>query len=281
MVQGALDRQVLAPGGLVIESSSGNMALGLARACLLRDLRFVAVVDVKTSEVVRNMLLALGATLEVVTEPDPTTGEFLPARLRRVRELLSRLPGAIWLDQYSNLDNVRAHHATCDEILDELGRVDHLFVATSSYGTLRGCAERLRQRGLETQVIAVDSAGSVIHGGPLRPRRLPGHGSAVRPALYQDGLADRVMVVSEEESIAGCRLLASREGLLMGGSSGAVVAALLRSIGEFKDDAISALILCDRGERYLDTIYSDSWVASVSEAGFAGHPPSPNVASGA
>jgi N-(2-amino-2-carboxyethyl)-L-glutamate synthase len=140
------------------------------------------------------------------------------------------------------------------------GRVDYLFCATSTCGTLRGCAEFVRARGLATRIVAVDAAGSVIFGGVSAKRLLPGHGAAIRPALFQQGLADRVVHVTDRECVAGCRTLARREAILAGASSGAVVVAAHRLRDEIPSGSRCALILADRGERYLDTVYSDAWV---------------------
>ncbi len=255
MASGQISRDAV-----VIESSSGNMGIGLAQACSYFGLKFICVVDPKTTAQNIRLLEAYGAQVDRVTEPDARTGEFLQARLNRVRHLLASTPDGFWPNQYANLDNARAHHQTMREIVTALGRVDLLFCATSTCGTLRGCAEFARQHELPTRIIAVDAAGSVIFGGPPAKRLLPGHGAAVRPALYQDDLAQQVIHVTDLECIAACRLLARREAILAGASSGAVIAAVDRSRRAVPAGAVCAAILADRGERYLDTVYSDDWV---------------------
>jgi len=218
------------------------------------------VVDPKTTAQNIRLLEAYGAQLERVTEPDARTGEFLQARLNRVRDLLATRRNAFWTNQYANLNNARAHRQTMREIVTALGgEVDLLLVAASTCGTLRGCAEFVRQQRLSTRIIAVDAVGSVIFGGTRAKRLLPGHGAAVRPALYQPDLADQVIHVTDLECITGCRLLARREAILAGASSGAVIMAVDR-LRAVPDGAVCAVILPDRGERYLDTVYSDEWV---------------------
>jgi len=245
---------------VVIESSSGNMGIGLAQACSCLGLKFICVVDPKTTAQNIRLLKAYGARVECVTEPDAETGEFLPARLNRVRNLLASSSNGFWPNQYASLSNARAHHRTMHEIVTALGRVDLLLCATGTCGTLRGCSEYVRQRGLPTRIIAVDAVGSVIFGGPPAKRLIPGHGTAVRPALYREGLADQVVHVTDLECITGCRLLARREAILAGGSSGAVIMAVDRLRLSVPDGAVCVAILPDRGERYLDTVYSDQWV---------------------
>lgn len=248
---------------VVIESSSGNMGIGLAQACCRLGLKFICVVDSRTTAQNVRLLKAYGAQVEQVTEPDAQTGELLQARLNRVADLLASTRNGFWPNQYSNLHNALAHHQTMCEIVTALaGRVDVLFCATSTCGTLRGCAEYVRRHALPTRIVAVDAVGSAIFGGPRATRLLPGHGAALRPALFQPELADEVIHVSDLESVIGCRLLARREAILAGASSGAVIMAVQRARTTIPDDAVCVTILADRGERYLDTVFSDEWVES-------------------
>ncbi|MFI9275596.1 2,3-diaminopropionate biosynthesis protein SbnA [Kitasatospora sp. NPDC052896] len=251
----------LVPGkSVVVESSSGNLGIGLAQACQYYELRFVCVVDPRTNPQNIAVMRALGAEVEVVTEPDPVTGEFLPARIDRVRELVRTIPLAYCPDQYGNPLNALAHRHTMREIVEQLaGRLDYLFCATSTCGTLRGCAEYAREIGLPVRIVAVDAIGSVIFDQPPGARLLPGHGASVRPALMRPGLADEVVHVGDLDCLVGCRRLARREAILAGGSSGAVLSALDTVRGRIPAGSVCAVILPDRGERYLDTIYSDAW----------------------
>ncbi|MCX5410110.1 2,3-diaminopropionate biosynthesis protein SbnA (plasmid) [Streptomyces sp. NBC_00335] len=246
---------------VVVESSSGNLGVGLAQLCRSFGLRFICVVDARTTARNIDLLRAYQAEVEVVTEPDPQTGEFLPARLRRVRELTEQLPGAYWPNQYSNPLNPIAHHRTMEEIDRALGgRVDYLFSAVSTFGTLRGCAEYIRAHDLDTTVVGVDAAGSAIFGNPPGPRLLPGHGAAIRPPLADLTLADEVVHVPDLEAVAACRRLVRREAVLAGASSGAVVAALEQLADRIPAGSQCVLVFPDGGDRYLDTVYSDAWV---------------------
>jgi cysteine synthase A len=147
------------------------------------------------------------------------------------------------------------------EIASELdGQVDYLFCATSTCGTLRGCSEYIREQQLATRIIAVDAVGSVIFGQPSRKRLIPGHGAARRPELFRPDLADECVHVTDRDCVAGCRKLLRREALLCGGSSGGVLSAVEQVMHTIPARSTVAVILCDRGERYLDTIYSDRWV---------------------
>ncbi|MER8018032.1 MULTISPECIES: 2,3-diaminopropionate biosynthesis protein SbnA [Streptomyces] len=264
LLRGAIGEGRVVPGrSVVVESSSGNLGIGLAQACRYFGVRFVCVVDPRANRQNIAIMRALGAEVEVVTGIDPATGEYLPVRIRRVREILAGTEDAYCPDQYANPLNPRSHHATMREICEAVpGGLDYLFCATSSCGTLRGCAEFAREQRLPVTVVAVDAEGSVIFGREPAPRLIPGHGAAVRPALHQDGLADEVVHVSDLDCVVNCRRLAHREAILAGGSAGAVLAAVRRLGARVPAGATCAVILPDRGERYLDTIYDDDWVAA-------------------
>ena len=261
LIRQGIESGEIRPGSTVIESSSGNMGIGLAQACAFYGLRFICVVDPKTTAQNISLLKAYGAEIDLVREPDPVTGEFLKARLDRVGRLLATIENSFWPNQYASLYNPLAHQMTMDEIATALeGRVDYLFCATSTCGTLRGCAEYARTFNLDTKIVAVDAIGSVIFGGRKAKRLIPGHGAAVRPALFRPGLADYCVHVTDLDCVLGCRRLARTEAMLVGGSAGAVFMAAEKLKTTIPAGATCVLIFADRGERYLDTIYSDEWV---------------------
>jgi N-(2-amino-2-carboxyethyl)-L-glutamate synthase len=265
MLLGKIRNGELVPGrSVVVESSSGNLAIGIAQICGYYGLRFICVVDARTTEQNIAILKAYQAEIEIVTVGDPETGgQFLPMRLRRVRELVESIPHAYTPNQYANPLNPAAQESTVDEILKDLdGRVDYLFSATSTFGTLRGCAEYLRARGQDTRVVAVDAVGSVIFGHEPAPRLIPGYGSAVMPPLADPSLAAEVVHVSDLECVVGCRRLVTGEAILAGGSSGATVAAVDRIKDQIRPGANCVLVFPDGGDRYLTTIYSDEWVTT-------------------
>ena len=218
----------------------------------------------KTSAQNIAMLNAYGATVEVVTEPDPQTHEYLAARLHRVRELLSSIPHSYWPNQYANPLNPLAHEQTMREIADALGgRVDYLFSATSTMGTLRGCFAYIRRSGLDTTTVAVDAVGSALFRTPAEGvRLLPGHGASIRPELFNPAAANHVVHVTDLDCVVGCRRLMAREAILAGASSGGTVMALEKLRAEIPAGAVCVLIFPDGGDRYLETVYSDAWVTS-------------------
>jgi cysteine synthase A len=261
IIKQALAEGHINPETVIVESSSGNMGLGLAQVCAYLGLRLICVVDPKTTQQNIQLLKAYGAQVDVVQDPDPVTKEFLHARIERVKTLMSTLPNGYWPNQYSNIFNAIAHRHTMHEIVTALdGEVDYLFCAASTCGTLRGCAEYVQANNLTTKIVAVDAVGSVIFGGPPFKRLIPGHGAATRPDLYLPNLAARSIHVTDLDCIIGCRRLLLKEAIMAGGSSGAVVMALALIQEDIPRGATCVLIIPDRGERYLDTIYSDAWV---------------------
>jgi cysteine synthase len=198
----------------------------------------------------------------VVDRPDPRSGEYLPARLSRIRDLIEITPGAYWPDQYANPLNPRAHETTMREIAEALdGEVDYLLAAVSTTGTLLGCSNYVRKHNLSTSLVAVDAVGSVLFSEePARYRLIPGYGASVRPALLDRHSADEIVHVTDLDCVVGCRQLVRLEAVLAGGSSGATVAALRKLALSIPAGSTCVLIFPDGGDRYLDTIYSDGWV---------------------
>jgi 2,3-diaminopropionate biosynthesis protein SbnA len=250
---------------VVVESSSGNMGIGLAQACRYHGLRFICVVDPKASGLNLRIMEAYGAEIELVTAPDPISGEWLPARLHRVQDLLHRIPNAFWPNQYENTANSDAHfRTTMTEVMTSLGgKLDIMFIATSTCGTIRGCGDYVRSHRLPIRIVAVDAVGSLIFDdadGRSGRRLIPGLGAGIRPPLCDPTVVDRVVRVTDAECIQGCRRLVSREAILAGGSSGGVLAAVHKLRHWIPSGSTCVAILPDRGERYLDTVYNAAWV---------------------
>lgn len=251
----------IGPHTTIIESTSGNLGIGLAQACLHFGLHLICVVDTNITPANLAILQAYGVEVDMVREPDRPGGDLLSTRIRRVAHLCELIEDAFWVNQYANLANARAHYETMAEIHQQLpGRFDYLFVATSSCGTLRGCCDYARRELPETRIIAVDAVGSVIFGQEARKRLIPGHGASRVPELYAAGMEDDFVHVSDRECVQGCRRLLATEAIFAGGSSGGVIAGLHKYRHAIPEDSVCVAILCDRGERYLDTIYSPTWV---------------------
>jgi cysteine synthase A len=245
----------------LVESTSGNMGVALAMVAKIHGIRFIAVVDPNVVQANLAIIRYLGARVEMVTEHDQNGG-YLGTRIARVHELLREEPGALWINQYENSLNRDSHYyGTGEEIVSSLDRpVDCLVVAVSTTGTIMGVARRLRRAYPKMRVVAVDSIGSIIFGGPPTTRRFPGIGSSRRPGLLNFAEIDRVVHVSEEEMVKGCRDLLREEAILAGASSGSVIAGIRRLLPVLPTPVRVMTLLPDRGERYLDSVYLDAGV---------------------
>jgi cysteine synthase A len=253
----------------LIESSSGNFACALAAFARLLGLRFIAVVDPNIAETYESFLRRTCTDVVKVSQRDDTGG-YLKTRLRAVRQLCAIQPHAWWTNQYGNEDAVEAHYElTAGEICADFDALDYVFIAVSTAGTIAGVSRRLKRHWPGVRVIAVDSEGSVIFGGPPHKRHIPGVGSSIVPPLLAQAQIDDVVLVPECETAAACRELLLTHGLLAGGSSGTAFAAIQRYAPRMAAPdgrPPTVLFLCaDRGLPYLDTVYDPAWTARLEE----------------
>jgi N-(2-amino-2-carboxyethyl)-L-glutamate synthase len=264
IVEAGLREGSIVPGSRLIESSSGNFGIALAIAARIHGLRFTCVVDPKATRANLAILRGLGADVEVVHERD-CAGGYLHSRIRRVGELLASTPGAIWVNQYANERNWEAYyHGTGAELNEQLSEPPgYLFAAVSTTGSILGCSRRLRERFPDVRVVAVDAVGSVIFGGPSGPRELPGIGSSRVPELCRTDEIDEVVHVDDVDAALGCRELLLAEGIFAGASTGAVVSAIARTLPRLPRPCRVVTIFPDRGDRYLDLVYDDDWLAAA------------------
>jgi 2,3-diaminopropionate biosynthesis protein SbnA len=248
-------------GGILIESTSGNLGVALAFLCAQRHYRFIAIVDPKTTAENLTRMQELGACIEMVEHPDETGG-YLFSRLERVQTLLRRYPHAVWTNQYENLANPLIHYqTTAPEIYAQMhGCVDAIFVAVSTGGTLAGIARYFREVSPATRIIAVDARGSVVFGGAPGPRKLTGIGSSRPSSFLSADLYDAFLLVTDEEAFVFCRWLEKLTDLKVGGSSGATLAACARYLANHPQTRHVVCVCADRGEHYASSIYSDLWL---------------------
>jgi len=248
---------------VIVESSSGNLGLALSLLCAVKGYKFICVTDPNANHsTVREMEL-YGAEVIVVSDRD-SAGGFLGTRLKVIDNILCSDPNAVWLNQYANVANKNVHaEQTGNEIAAEFDKVDWLFVGTGTTGTLCGVSERLRQEFPSIKIVAVEPVGSVTFGGKPGRRTIPGIGTSVRPKLADLLDPDRVVEISEEETIDSCFAFVRDYHLLVGGSTGTVLAAVQRLAPEFSFGETIVAISPDLGERYLDTVYKTADSESV------------------
>lgn len=256
----ALEKGLIDSGTTIVESSSGNMGIGLARTCHYLGMKLILVTDPHLNTLAEKILRAFQVEIIKVDQHDGNGG-YLETRLKTVQQLLEDIPHSFWPNQYYNMDNPMAHEQTFLEIIESLGAApDYLFVSTSTCGTLRGFADAVEKYHTDTKIIAVDAVGSVIFGDIPRLRLIPGMGASCSSNFLKREQVHTVVHVSDKESIEGCQRLLARESILAGGSSGAVMKAIEKHLPVMPENARVVGVIADNGERYLDTIYSDEWV---------------------
>ncbi|GCE28510.1 putative siderophore biosynthesis protein SbnA [Dictyobacter alpinus] len=254
------NRGLIQPGQTVIESTSGNLGVALAFLCKAKGYQFVAVIDPKTTQENSTKMQMLGATLEKVQTPDQNGG-YLLTRLARVQQYCQQAD-YVWTNQYQNPANMRIHYMqTGPEIYEQMkGKVDVIFVPVSTGGSLAGIASFFREVSPSTKIIGVDAHGSVIFGTPAGTRKLTGIGSSQPSSFIHKGLYNDYIQVTDEEAFAMCRILQTYTNIIVGGSSGAVIAACMRYLTTVPDSGNIVCICADRGSNYESTIFNDEWI---------------------
>ncbi|MFD2689816.1 pyridoxal-phosphate dependent enzyme [Streptomyces phyllanthi] len=253
----------LTPGTVVIESTSGN--LGIAMASLLRqiDCRCIAVIDPRTPAATRERLSLWGAETVLIDEPDQYGG-YLVSRLREVARLLDGNPGYRWPDQYRNHANPRIHELTTGREIAEQGgpACDGVYVAVSTGGTLAGVSSYLRRHRPDMRIVAVDAVGSQAITDSTGRRLVPGIGSSLRSSFLDETCYDDFAAIGAAESFAMCRVLRDDLKITVGGSSGSVIYAMVTGTGR-RETSLPMCLCPDDGTKYLDTFYSDRWLADI------------------
>jgi N-(2-amino-2-carboxyethyl)-L-glutamate synthase len=264
MVEEAEHRGVLGERGRIIESSSGSLGVALASVCSSKRYDLTIVTDPNVNRTTLDAIQALGGKVVLVTTRD-SNGGYLRSRIDYVVRAVATDPGLVWLNQYANPANIKIHHdRTARSIHAQFGgSVDVLVVGVGTAGTLMGCVDYFRKRSPRTRIVAVDAEGSVTFGGRPGPRRIPGLGSSQRPSLFRDHGGLEKVQVSERNSILMCRWMARRYGVLVGGSTGTVLAATYQLSATLPAHSRVVIVSPDLGERYLDTVFSDAWIQAT------------------
>lgn len=252
MVEEAEAAGRLRPGATIIEPTSGNTGVGLALVCALKGYRLILTMPETMSIERRRLVAAFGARVILTPGSEGMTGAI--ARARALREEIS---GSVILQQFENPANPQRHYRTTgDEIWNGTGgRVDLFVAGVGTGGTVSGTGRRLKELNPDVKIVAVEPASSpVLSGGAPGLHKIQGIGAGFVPANYDPEVVDRVFPVSDDEAIGTARLLASREGLLAGISSGAAAYAALQ-LARLEENLNKTIVvlLPDTGERYLST----------------------------
>ena len=247
MIEDAERKGMLKPGGTIVEGTAGNTGIGIAFAALNRGYRVIFVVPLKFSVEKQILMKALGA--EIINTPRE---EGMLGAERKAEELILEIPNAISLRQFKNMANPQAHYETTGpEIYQDLdGKIDYLVAGAGSGGTYSGVVRYLKEQDPKIRGILADPIGSTMGGGEHADYNIEGIGNDFIADTMDMSLVDEVIKINDDDDFSGSRLLAKKEGIIAGSSSGAAFSAALKLISEGKRGNI-VVILPDRGDRYF------------------------------
>lgn len=248
MIRDAEEKGLLKPGYTIIEATAGNTGLGIAFAALGKGYRIIFVVPTKFSIEKQQLMMALGA--EIISTPRE---KGMLGAEEKAEELLKTIPNSISLRQFRNMSNPLAHYETTGpEIYEDLsGKIDYVVLGAGSGGTFSGTVRYLKEKSPGLTAVLADPVGSTIGGGEHADYDIEGIGNDFIPDTMDISLVDKVIKVTDDEAFAAVKVLAAKEGIIAGSSSGAAYAAAVKLAGEVEGGNI-VVLLPDRGDRYFN-----------------------------
>jgi cysteine synthase A len=255
MVEAAEADGRLRPGGSVVEYTGGSTGVSLAFVCAAKGIPLQIVTSEAASQEKRDHMTALGARLTLVANPTRETTKALVLEMIETARRLASAPGSYWTDQLNNTDVLPSYERMGDEIWEQAnGRVSAFVQSVGTGGSLRGLSTRLRSHDAAVRVVAVEPEESaVLSGGPSGSHRIEGTGAGFIVPLWTGTVADEIQTVSTQEAMATARLLARREGIFAGTSTGGNVAVALRVAERLGHDRTVVTLAVDSGMKYLST----------------------------
>lgn len=236
--------------------------------CKIKGNSFICVVDPNITELNKKIIELFGAKIVVARNKDKN-GNYVQDRIHIVKEYITNHKNVYWTNQYENKYVWNAYFSLGEELCNEMEKIDYLFVAVSTCGTLAGISQKVKEKFPNCKIVAVDIVGSQIFERSNRKKHISGIGTGLIPQNLAHAKYDDYMIIEEVDAILECNKLLTN-GIVVGASSGAVAYAIQNYTGysnNFESKKIVG-IFPDRGERYLDTIYDKEWCNKIGSGIF-------------
>lgn len=264
MIEAAEKEGVLKPGGTIIESSSGNTAIGLAIVSAIKGYKFIAVVDHHASKEKIDMIKAYGGNIVVVGEGYKDNEVAVIEREKTAARMAKEIPNAFFPNQADNFNNRGAYvNSLAKELIEELGKIDSFYGAIGTGGSVCGTAMGLKKVNKNTIINAIEPDGSILFGGEGKPYYQSGTGNPINapiPKIIDYSLIDNNFFATDKEAFNTCIYFARKYGVLIGGSAGGVLFKALEDINNKNDSGNAVILLCDGGEKYLNNVFNQEWM---------------------
>ncbi len=264
MIEEAEKSGQLKPGGTIIESSSGNTAIGLAIAPAIKGYHFIAVVDHHASKEKIDMIKAYGAEIVVVGDGYKANEVAVIEREKTAKRMSEEMENAFFPNQADNFNNRAAYIDTlADELINDITTINSFYAAIGTGGSACGTAMGLKKRNSNTKINVIEPDGSILFGGEGKPYYQSGTGNpkdAPIPKIIDYSLIDNNYYATDKEAFNTCRFFAKKYGLLIGGSAGGVLFKALEDINKKTGSGNAVVLLCDGGEKYLNNIFNDDFM---------------------
>lgn len=255
VLKNLLDIHTINQDTTVIESSSGNFAIALSGVCATMNMKCICVVDNNITRTNQQIIEQYGSKIIKIGTPEKDQSN-QEKRIETVNQILKSHKNIYWTNQYDNSLIQESYFNLAKEILTQCPNVEQIFIPVSTCGTIAGVSTWIKKHKSDVKIIAVDSYGSKIFGNRITRNRFTGIGSIIKPGNLKNALIDKVIRVTDYECLLNCHSLI-KQGLLVGASSGAVVAAIKKSKGSHKN---IIAIFPDRGDRYLNNLFCQDWI---------------------
>ncbi len=267
MIDAAEREGKLKPGATIVEATSGNTGIGLALTAAVKGYKCIIVVTDKVSGEKKNYLRAFGA--EVVVVPKEATPDDPEYYFNKAKSIAESNPDYFFANQNDNINNPRIHYLTTGREIweDTDGKITHYVAGVGTGGTITGTAMYLKEKNPDIVVIGTDPVGSVYKSfkdtGKLcepSPYLIEGVGAEQVHEAVNFNYIDKVVSISDKDSIDMCRYITKEEGIFCGSSSGMIAYAALEEAKHLDKDAIVVFMICDTGERYLSKFHNEKWL---------------------